>query len=105
MAGLRRLLKNIKGTVGDSEVDQVIATAATVYAVEHRDASAGASLGAQLSCPHRRVLVYITCQSLELAFRAAAEGGRPGDLLLVMSEAAQAGDRKVEGMCRAALPP
>ena len=59
----------------------------------------------EVLCPRDRCLAILWVILMQPPFRAAAEGGRPGDLLLVMSEAAQAGDRKVEGMCRAALPP
>lgn len=95
---LTELLKNIKATISDDDLDQVIGAAIMVFANKHRERPD--RLIEMLSSSHRKVLSCVACGRLKTAFQVASRSGNIADVQYVAHQARQTGSLAVEDMCK-----
>ncbi|XP_024541382.1 uncharacterized protein LOC9656299 [Selaginella moellendorffii] len=92
------LLRNIKGTIDNEDLDQIIGAAISVYANRHRERPD--RLIEMLSSTHRKVLACVMCGRLKTAFQIASRSNNIGDVEWVRQQARMTGALPVEDMCK-----
>ncbi|KAL5729310.1 hypothetical protein ACHQM5_002282 [Ranunculus cassubicifolius] len=95
---LTEFLKNIKGTIGDDDRDQVLGAAINVYANRHKERPD--RLIDMLTSSHRKVLACVVCGRLKSAFQIASRSGSVADVQYVAHQALHANALPVLDMCK-----
>ncbi|KAH7298964.1 hypothetical protein KP509_25G067100 [Ceratopteris richardii] len=95
---LTELFKNIKATITDDDLDQVIGAAIMVFANKHKERPD--RLIEMLSSSHRKVLSCVACGRLKTAFQFASRSGSIADVQYVSDQAKRMGVMSVVDMCK-----
>ncbi|KAG5562644.1 hypothetical protein RHGRI_005388 [Rhododendron griersonianum] len=95
---LTEFFRNIKGTIDDDDMDQVLGAAINVYANKHKERPD--RLIDMLNSSHRRVLACVVCGRLKSAFQIASRSGSVADVQYVAHQALHANALPVLDMCK-----
>ncbi|KAF3778358.1 hypothetical protein EJ110_NYTH43674 [Nymphaea thermarum] len=95
---LTEFLRNIKGTIDDSDWDQVLLAAIVIYANKHRERPD--RLIDMLKSVHRKVIACVICGRLKTAFQIASRNGSTADVDYVAHQALLSNALPVVDMCR-----
>lgn len=95
---LTEFLKNIKGTIDDDDLDQVLGASINVYANRHKERPD--RLIDMLTSSHRKVLACVVCGRLKSAFQIASRSGSVADVQYVAHQALHANALSVLDMCK-----
>lgn len=95
---LTEFFKNIKGTIGEDDWDQVLGAAINVYANKHKERPD--RLIDMLISSHRKVLACVVCGRLKSAFQIASRSGSIADVQYVAHQALHANALPVLDMCK-----
>ncbi|KAF5743274.1 Zinc finger FYVE domain-containing protein 26 isoform 3 [Tripterygium wilfordii] len=95
---LTEFFRNIKGTIGDDDWDQVLGAAINVYANKHKERPD--RLIDMLTSSHRKVLACVVCGRLKSAFQIASRSGSVADVQYVAHQALHANALPVLDMCK-----
>ncbi|KAJ0971286.1 hypothetical protein J5N97_019245 [Dioscorea zingiberensis] len=95
---LTEFLRNIKGTIDEDDLDQVLGAAINVYANKHKERPD--RLIDMLTSSHRKVLACVICGRLKTAFQIASRSGSVADVQYVAHQALHANALPVLDMCK-----
>jgi len=93
------LLKYVKGTVNDSEWDEVVMAGIIVFVEQHKDLKTADNLINKLVSVKSKVAAHILCKKLKAAYLAAVKANDLALIELISNEARKQNDRTVHELC------